>query len=188
MERSRGRAPTRISRMMRTSGKAMAIQLIVIILFIIFAKIIDRSTMNRALETFSQQLSKNYQAKDFVEIGESTLSKLKTGTTQVVAILANEGKLTDYTAPTDLPGTLMTSNNLENEGKSIQFLASEELQVYAVGGGMISEIHSSAGTSTYIKISHGNDIYSLYGGCTDVYVQSLEKVRKANNRFSEIRG
>ena len=178
MERRRGKAPRRI---MQISGKTLIIQIIIciiIILFVIFAKLIDNATVNQALETVSQEFSKNYIASDFVEIGRSTLDKLKTGTTEIVANLANGGKLTDYTVPTDLPGTLMASTSDDMEGQSMQFEASQELQIYAVAGGTVSEINTNTVDSQYIKISHGNGIYSLYGGCTDIYVQSLEKVRK----------
>jgi hypothetical protein len=166
---------------MQISGKTLIIQIIIciiIILFVIFAKLIDNATVNQALETVSQEFSKNYIASDFVEIGRSTLDKLKTGTTEIVANLANGGKLTDYTVPTDLPGTLMASTSDDMEGQSMQFEASQELQIYAVAGGTVSEINTNTVDSQYIKISHGNGIYSLYGGCTDIYVQSLEKVRK----------
>jgi murein DD-endopeptidase MepM/ murein hydrolase activator NlpD len=60
----------------------------------------------------------------------------------------------------------------------MKFQSDEELQVFSIGGGIVSEIGVSDQYGKYIKIVHGDDIVSIYGGCSQIYVQSLEKVKK----------
>ncbi|MBQ8590236.1 MAG: M23 family metallopeptidase [Firmicutes bacterium] len=49
----------------------------------------------------------------------------------------------------------------------------EELQVFSSCGGTVSQISDSR-----IVISHGNGFETVYEGCTDLYVQTLQKVRR----------
>lgn len=49
----------------------------------------------------------------------------------------------------------------------------DEMQVYAACGGTVQEIRDGR-----IVISHGNGLETVYEGCTNIYVQTLQKVRK----------
>jgi len=40
------------------------------------------------------------------------------------------------------------------------------------------QIRASSQYGKYIKVVHGDDIVSIYGGCSQIYVESLEKVKK----------
>lgn len=178
MDHRRSRIPNRY---FRFNGKTLVKQLIIsifIILFVILAKLVDHAAVKEGLETIHQQLSTNYEASDFLEIGKNAVDQLKEGTTTVVATLANGGKLTDFSPPSDVPGTFAVSATTGDVGYSMEFSKEEELQVYAISGGTVAEIVSGTNQTNYIKITHGNGIFSLYGGCTNIYVDSLEKVRK----------
>ena len=175
MERRRKRGPYRL---LQFNGRTLVKQLILcifILLFIILAKWIDHAALNKAMEDLGQQLNKNYTVSDFLSVGKTAVGRLKEGTMTVVAALIDGNKHMEFTSPTDQPGTYTASQTPGNSGKSVQFEATKELQVYAIAGGTVAEIGLE---SPYIKISHGNDIYSLYGGCTTVYVKPLEKVKK----------
>lgn len=178
MDHRRSKIPNRYFRM---NGKTMVKQLIIsifIILFVILAKLIDHATVKEGLETIHQQISINYEISDFLEIGKNTFDQLKEGTTTIVATLANGGKLTNFTPPSDVPGTFAVSATTGEAGYSMEFSKGEELQVYAISGGTVAEIVTVTDQTNYIKVTHGNGIFSLYGGCTDIYVDPLEKVRK----------
>ena len=49
----------------------------------------------------------------------------------------------------------------------------EELQVFSSAGGTVVEVEHDR-----IVISHGNGLETVYEGCTDIYVQPLQKVWK----------
>ena len=58
------------------------------------------------------------------------------------------------------------------------FQSNQEFHVYSVGGGIVSQVGEDIELGKYIKIVHGNEIISVYGGCSQIYVQALEKVKK----------
>ena len=70
----------------------------------------------------------------------------------------------------------------------MEFHSDKEIQVYAAAGGTVSDIGIDAEGNKYIKIYHGNDMTSLYGGCATTYVQPLEKVKRGQIVGSVIAG
>ncbi|NLY71555.1 MAG: M23 family metallopeptidase [Clostridiales bacterium] len=149
---------------------------IIIVLLVIIAKKMDIAIVNAAVETFQTQITKNYTATDIINSGKSALSQVKDGTSTVVATFLHGGKVMEFSVPTDEPAVLSVSAGTDN--KTLQFIADKELQVYAAAGGTISEIGNINDETKYIKITHGNNIVTLYGGIKEVYVKSLERVKR----------
>lgn len=179
MKRHRGRMPMPMlskKRMGQTLIKQV-ILCIIIILLVIIAKRMDIAIVNKAVETFHTQITKDYTAKDIANTAKSAFNQVKDSTVTIVASLRGGEKAIEFAPPSDEDGTLSVSAAGDG-GKTMFFLSDEEIQVYAAAGGTVSEIGTLGNTDKYIKITHGNDIISLYGGCTEVYVQALEKVRK----------
>lgn len=71
----------------------------------------------------------------------------------------------------------------DSSSKAYSFSSEEEMQVYASSGGTVQEILDGR-----IVISHGNGLETVYDGCTDVYVQTLQKVRKGEMIASIAKG
>lgn len=151
---------------------------IIIILLILVAKKMDILLVNNALETFHTQISKDYTTNDIGTGIKTAFTRVKQGSKTMVATFRMGEKRMEFSVPADVEGTLSASASGEDVGKTMEFQAEKEIQVYAAAGGTVSEIGDSGNNVKYIKISHGNQIISLYGGCTEVYVRSLEKVRK----------
>jgi murein DD-endopeptidase MepM/ murein hydrolase activator NlpD len=178
MYRQRGRSSKKLKKSLGQTVIQQIIVCIIIVLLVIMAKKMDIAIVNHAMETFHTQLSKNYTATDMIDTTKTAFSKLKEGSTTIVATLIKGGKMAEFSPPTDGIGSLTASVPGSNGGASVQFKADEEIQVYAASGGTISEIGNGANESQYIQITHGNKIFSLYGGCTEVYVKPLEKVKR----------
>ncbi|MPN34271.1 hypothetical protein SDC9_181764 [bioreactor metagenome] len=104
----------------------------------------------------------------------------------VAAAFQRSGSKLAFSPPTDTEAVVATfgeqPSNSQNEQygfeHGMKFQSEKELQVHSVGGGIVSEIGVSDQYGKYIKIVHGDDIVSVYGGCSQIYVKSLEKVQK----------
>lgn len=149
---------------------------ILILLFIIAIKKMDIVMVNRTLETFETQISVNYTLRDMGRGLKSAFVNLKDGTVTMVAAIRDGSRRIEFSDPADGPGSLMASAG-SGGGKAIQYSAKEELQVYAAAGGTVVEIPEK-GQEGSIRISHGNDVFSVYRGCSETYIKALEKVRK----------
>lgn len=173
----RGRFPVRSKKSMGQTLIKQVIICIIIILLVILAKRMDIAIVNKAVETFHTQITKDHSAADIVDTAKNAVTKVKDGTAAIVATFRDGDKMIEFSTPADAEGTISASSSV-NGGKTMQFRSEKEIQVYSAAGGTISDIGSGQNQVKYIKITHGNNIVSLYGGCTEVYVEPLEKVRK----------
>ncbi|MGI6733096.1 MAG: peptidoglycan DD-metalloendopeptidase family protein [Anaerovoracaceae bacterium] len=165
----------------RNMGKTMIRQVLIcilILLIIIVAKKMDNALVNNTFQAVKAQFTKDITIASIADSGRSFIGKFKDGTTTVVASLVQGSKGLDFSTPSDVPGTYSASANQSGKGKTMEFSSDQEIQVYAAAGGTVSDIGLDAEGNKYIKIHHGNDIISLYGGCTSTYVQPLEKVKR----------
>lgn len=163
--------------------KRLMIQLlicIVIVLAVIAIKKMDIAIGNKALETFHTQMTKDFTGEDVVHSAKSVMAHMK-----VLPGPEDSGKNMDFSPPSDHTAAVSTfgeqsggENGQSGFERGMDFHSDREIQVYAIGGGTVSEISQSSQYGTFLKVSHGNDIVSLYGGCTKVYVKPLEKVKK----------
>ena len=162
-------------------GRLMLRQLLLcalILLVIIAAKKTDATIIGNTYQAVKTQFTKDFSMTGITDTGKTVLSKFKEGTTAAVASLVNGNKRLDFSAPSDIPGSLNVSASSASAGKTVEFQSEKEIQVYASAGGTVSEIGDDAEGNKYIRIYHGNKLTSLYGGCTSTYVTALEKVKK----------
>ncbi len=178
MARMRRRLPVRSG---KDLGKTMIRQVllcILLLLIIILAKKMDTAIVNNTLEAVKVQFTKDVTITGITDTGKTILGKFKDGTTAVVASLTQGSKGLQFSTPSDAPATYSVSATQGSSGKTMEFQSDVEIQVYASAGGTVSEIGIDAEGNKYIKIYHGNDMTSLYGGCATTYVQALEKVKR----------
>lgn len=178
MAYKRRRIPVRTG---KNLGKTMIRQVllcILLLLVIILAKKMDTAIVNNAFQAVKVQFTKDVTITGITDAGKAVLGKFKDGTTAVVASLTQGNKGLQFSTPSDVPGTYSVSKTQGSSGKTMEFQSDKEIQVYASAGGTVSEIGIDAEGNKYIKIYHGNDITSLYGGCSTTYVQALEKVKR----------
>jgi len=159
---------------------------IVIVLLIIVIKKMDIAIVNESIETFKAMVTEDFTASDIKETAKETFSKIKDIPDSIIASFrSSEAKLA-FSPPTDEAAVISTFGEKtsyygeEKNGfeRGMKFTSEKELQVYAVGGGTIADINQSSQYGQYIIITHGDNINSIYGGCTKVYVEPLEKVKK----------
>lgn len=151
---------------------------ILILLIVVVAKKMDIAIVQSTYNVIKAQFTQNVTLSDIGDGAKSVFGKLKDGTITVVASLVDGKNGIKFTSPADIKGTFSASYSGTDLGKTVEFNSKDEIQVYAASGGTISEIGNDASGNKFIKIYHGNEIFSVYGGCTTTYVQSLEKVKR----------
>lgn len=182
----RGRGYTKRKRHWGATVVKQIMVCIVIVLLVIVIKKMDIAIVNESMETFKAVLSNDYTASELVASAKETVAKIKEVPGSITASFKTSGKRLAFSPPTDEAAVVSTYGEKSNYfGKEesgfergMKFSSETELQVYAVGGGTVAEISQSSQYGQYIKMTHGNNINSIYGGCTKIYVKPLEKVKK----------
>jgi murein DD-endopeptidase MepM/ murein hydrolase activator NlpD len=159
---------------------------IVIVLLIIVIKKMDIAIVNEGLETFQATLSRDYTAGEIAEGAKETMAKITEIPGSISAAFRESEKKLAFSPPTDEAAVVSTFGEKstyfgkEETGfeRGMKFSSDEEMQVFSIGGGTVAEINESSQYGSYVKIIHGNDIESIYGGCSEIYVKPLEKVKK----------
>ena len=159
---------------------------IVIVLLVIVIKKMDIAIVNESLETFKAMINEDYTASEIAATVKETVAKIKDVPESITTSFKASGKKLAFSPPADVASVVSTygekSNYLGKEesgfDRGMKFSSEKELQVFAVGGGTVAEINQSSQYGNYIQITHGNNINSIYGGCTQIYVKPLEKVKK----------
>jgi len=159
---------------------------ILIVLLIIVIKKMDIAIVNEAMETFHEKLDRDYTVSEIIDSAKNIALKAKDVPESIAsAFQRSESKLA-FSPPADEAAIISTFGETssypgsEENGfeRGMKFQSENELQVYAVGGGIVSEIGESSQYGKFIKIVHGDNLVSIYGGCSSIYVESLEKVKK----------
>jgi len=159
---------------------------IIIILLVIVIKKMDIAIVNKSVETIESKLSSDYTVGEIALMAKENVLKIKDVPNSIrEAFLDSEKKLA-FSPPTDEAAIISTFGEktsyfgAEQTGfeRGMKFSSDKEFPVYSVGGGTVAEIGESSQYGKYIRISHGNKTESIYGGCTKIYVKSLEKVKK----------
>ena len=183
----------RYHRKKKNYGAILLKQVIVcifIVLLVIVIKKMDIAIVNEGVETVKAKLEENYTVADITEIAKDTaadtVQKMKSVPDSIREAFQSSDRKLAFSPPADEAAIISTfGEKLSYSGKEesgfergMKFSSEKEIQVYSIGGGIVSEIGESSQYGNYIKISHGGKIESIYGGCTKIYVESLEKVKK----------
>lgn len=155
---------------------------IIIVLLVIFIKKMDIAIVNKSMDNMQAWLDRDYKVAEIIDAGKRTALNIKDIPQSVAAAFQKSSSKLAFSPPTDVAAAVMTfgENTVDSQSnqKEMNFQSEKELQVYSVGGGIISEIGENSQYGKYIKVVHGDDIVSVYGGCTQIYVESLQKVKK----------
>lgn len=163
---------------------------IIIVLLVIVIKKMDIAIVNQSIETLQSKLDKDYTLSKIAMIAKDnakdTFGKVKDVPDSIREAFLNSDRKLAFSPPTDEAAIISTyGEQLNYFGKEetgfergMKFSSEKEIQVYAAGGGTVAEIGKSSQYGNYIRIAHGNKIETIYGGCTKIYVKSLEKVKK----------
>ncbi len=160
---------------------------ILILLLVIVIKKLDLALLNQSMQTFQNYMSKDYTGIELIDSGKAVFSNAVELPKKVNEKLKESEKNLSFVPPADEEALISTFGEKkaylgsETNGfeRGMKFSSDKELQVYAVAGGTVSEIQgNNENGKQIIKISHGNEIDSRYEGCTTVYVEPLQKVKR----------
>ena len=159
---------------------------IIIVLLVIVIKKMDIAIVNKSLDNIQAKLDRDYKVADIFQSAKDIAAKVKEVPESVAAAFQRGESKLAFSPPADEAAIVSTFGektgyfeNTENGfERGLKFQTDKELQVFSVGGGIVSEIGESSQYGKYIKVVHGDDIVSIYGGCSQIYVESLEKVKK----------
>ncbi|MDD3168802.1 MAG: M23 family metallopeptidase [Eubacteriales bacterium] len=179
----------RMMRKRRNYGATIIKQLlvcIIIVLLVIVIKKMDIAIVNQGLEQIQARLDRDYRVAEIFQSAKELAGKVKEIPESVASAFQKSGSRLAFSPPADEAAIISTfgekNGYFENEQsgfeRGLKFQSDQELQVFSVGGGIVSEIGESSQYGNFIKIVHGDDIVSIYGGCSQIYVESLEKVKK----------
>lgn len=165
--------------------KQLLICIIIVILVIVIKKM-DIAIVNQSLDKAHAALTKHYTVAEIFQSSREILAKTKSIPKSITAAFQSSESKLAFSPPTDAEAVITTfgekTGYFESESfgfeRGMKFQSNEELQVFSIGGGIVSEIGESRQYGKYIRIIHGDDIVSIYGGCTQTYVEPLEKVKK----------
>lgn len=159
---------------------------IVIVLLVIVIKKMDIAIVNQSLDNIQATLDRDYTVADIFQGTKNIAAKVKDVPENIAAAFQRGETRLAFSPPADEAAVISTfgekkgyfENEVSGFERGMKFQSDKELQVYSIGGGIVSEIGESSQYGKYIKVVHGDDIVSIYGGCTQIYVESLEKVKK----------
>ena len=162
------------------------IVVIMILLIVIVIKKLNISVMNQAVETLHYQMTQDYGPADIEEAAKSVFAYTKEVPKLVGEAIQKSENQMEFVPPASETAAVSTfgakSDGSGGEQSSsqncIKFASAQELQVYAVAGGTVTEIFDGKDGNTTLHVSHGNEKSSVYGGCSRVYVKPLERVKK----------
>ena len=159
---------------------------IIIVLLVIVIKKMDIAIVNKSVDQIQAKLNLDYTVADIFQGTKNIAAKVKEVPENVAAAFKRGETKLAFSPPADEAAVISTFGEKkgcfesEQNGfeRGMKFQSDKEMQVYSIGGGIVSEIGESSQYGKYIKVVHGDNIVSLYGGCTQIYVESLEKVKK----------
>ena len=166
-------------------GKTLIRQIIaciIILLLVIVIKKMDIAIANKSLETFHTYLGKEYTGEEILESAKEVFSNVSEIPASVFVSVEEANKRLAFSPPASEAAVISTfgeqsayyGQNQYGFERGMKFYSDNEIQVYAAGGGTVAEV----GEGGYIKVTHGNNVESVYRGCTNIYVVPLEKVKK----------
>jgi len=159
---------------------------IIIVLLVIVIKKMDIAIVNQGIEQIQARLDRDYTVAEIFQSAKDLTAQVREVPESIAEAFQRSGSKLAFSPPADQAAIISTfgekTGYFESEQngfeRGMKFQSDHELQVFSVGGGIVSEIGESSHYGKYIKVVHGDDIVSIYGGCSQIYVESLEKVKK----------
>ncbi len=164
-------------------GKNLMLQLlacILIVVVIIGVKKADFVISNKVVDVFSNEMQKDITVENIFVGATEKVRELRDAFKSVSTQILHDNDTFAFNAPVD---SLEQIPVFADSGgiTGIQYtVTGDELQVFSAGDGTVTEIGTSDTIGKYIKINHDNDVFTIYGNCSNIYVTPLQKVKKSN--------
>ena len=174
----RARTNERIEEIDKTASllRKMLVAAIIIILVIIL-KSIDTEFTQSVVGYIRDSITED------MDIDE-TLGKLKFVTNSIPDSIAvfgqNIGQTQEITPFFSIPAEGKVVGQFGSGNTGIDIVGTKNNNVYSVADGQVMSIGADKNGGQYIKIDHGNDIITLYEGCSQIDVNIGDRVIKGN--------
>lgn len=166
---------------------AQIIICIIIVITVIGIKKADMTMTNRIFKVIETGLSVEYNFKELPKKAWSAMKKAPEIPLKVAQVFNKNDNTLAFSPPIDngeVVSTFGTSFEPITESSSFQrgvdYYSDRELTIYSIGDGLVTEIGNSNVYGDYIKIHHGNQIFSIYGGCSNIYIEDAQSVKKGD--------
>ncbi len=146
---------------------------VLILLTVIAVKKMDAAIANQAVAFLETQIKKDYEVAELISEGKRLAAKGENAAKETIARISEREVKMGF--PVDAEGAVAVWNG---NSDLVKYESENEMQVYAVSGGTITKVTEENDGTISLKIEHGKDLSSVYQGCTEVYVQKLDKVKR----------
>ena len=172
-----GRARTG-SKMGRTLVYQILICLVIVFLVIVIKRM-DNAMANKALESMQAFMNKDYSHMQIVDSAKAVFSHLGRLPETIESAVDAGRREMDFIPPSKEEALVEAFGENQGDGGygRLRYRAENELQVYASSGGTVISVSGEEGNKL-VKITHGGELETQYAGCTWVYVNPLDKVKK----------
>lgn len=171
-------------------SKKLLIQLficIMIVIAVISIKKADITMTNKVLEYIETGLSVEYNLKEVPSKTLAVAKKIPKVPQKIVGLFKKDENQYAFSPPVDQVEVISTFGNdydpvteQRSFQRGIDYYSPKPIDVYAIGDGVVTEIGNSNVYGDYIKITHNNDMFSIYGGCSSIYTEKSQNVKKGD--------
>lgn len=171
--------------------KKVIVQIIIcifIIITVIGIKKADTTITNRIFNVIDVGINMEFSFKEASVTAFNSIKKVPELPVKIAGLFKKSDHTYAFVPPVDngnIISTFGSSYDSITETGSFQrgvdyFSEEGEIIVYTIGNGVVTEIASSNNYGDYIKVDHGNNIFSIYAKCTNIYVEKDQKVNKGD--------
>lgn len=165
---------------------------ILICIFIVIAVIgIKKANMtftNKIFNVIDSGFNMEFNLREATVTAFNTIKKAPELPIKIAGVFKKTDDIYGFVPPVDqgnIISTFGSSYDSVTETGSFQrgidyFSQDEEITVYSIGDGVVAEVANSATYGNYIKVNHGDQVFSIYAKCTNIYVEKDRKVNKGD--------
>lgn len=160
---------------------------IIIVVVVIGLKKADITMTNKILNVVETGINTEYNLKEIPSKTIAVLKKIPQLPLQVAKIISNKDQNIAFSPPIDegeVISTFGSSYDSVTETGSFQrgidYYSPKTMDIYSIGDGVVTEVGNSNIYGDYIKIRHGQQIFSIYGSCSSIYVNNAQNIKKGD--------
>jgi murein DD-endopeptidase MepM/ murein hydrolase activator NlpD len=160
---------------------------IIIVVVVISIKKADMTMTNKLLSIVETSLTKEYNFKEIPSNTVGALKKIPELPLKVAKLIQGKNEQLAFSPPVDEGQVISTFGSsydsiigTESFQRGIDYYSPKNMDIYSIGDGIVTETGHSNVYGNYIKIHHGQQIFSIYGGCSSIYVNSAQNIKKGD--------
>ncbi len=160
---------------------------IIIVITVIGIKKADVTMTNKFLSIVDTAINKEYSIKEIPSKTFAILKKIPELPLQVAKRIQNRDEQMAFSPPIDQGEVISTFgssyDSVTETGsfqRGIDYYSPKTMDIYSIGDGVVTEVANSNVYGNYIKIHHGEQVFSIYGSCSSIYVNNDQNIKKGD--------